>query len=87
VKSRKRTSTDIIGLEERFANCIDHHDDQGRNGALETSVAEIAGLLLEHKISAVPVIDDEQNVIGIVSEGDLFGRPPAGAVAAALQRK
>ena len=43
----------------------------------ETSVAEIASLLLEHKISAVPVIDGEQGVVGIVSEGDLLGRPPA----------
>ena len=45
----------------------------------ETSVAEIASLLLEHKISAVPVIDDEQGVVGIVSEGDLLGRPPSGS--------
>jgi len=45
----------------------------------ETSVAEIAGLLLEHKISAVPVIDDQRCVIGIVSEGDLLGRPPSGS--------
>jgi CBS domain-containing protein len=45
----------------------------------ETSVAEIAGLLLEHKISAVPVIDDEHHVVGIVSEGDLLGRPPSGS--------
>jgi CBS domain-containing protein len=45
----------------------------------ETSVAEIVSLLLEHKISAVPVIDDEQGVVGIVSEGDLLGRPPSGS--------
>jgi CBS domain-containing protein len=45
----------------------------------ETSVAEIADLLLDHKISAVPIIDDEQHVIGIVSEGDLLGRPPSGS--------
>jgi CBS domain-containing protein len=46
----------------------------------ETSVAETARLLLEHKISAVPVIDNEQGVVGIVSEGDLLGRPPAGSL-------
>ena len=45
----------------------------------ETSVAEIANLLLEHKISAVPVIDDEQHILGIISEGDLLGRPPSGS--------
>jgi CBS domain-containing protein len=45
----------------------------------ETSVAEIARLLLEHQISAVPVVDGEHRVIGIVSEGDLLGRPPTGS--------
>lgn len=39
-----------------------------------TPVREIAGLLLKHKISAVPVVDAEQNVVGIVSEGDLMRR-------------
>jgi CBS domain-containing protein len=48
----------------------------------ETSVAEIAKMLLEHKISAVPVIDDQQRVIGMVSEGDLLGRPSAGSLRA-----
>jgi len=44
---------------------------------LETSVAEIARLLLENKISAVRVIDIENRVLGIVSQGDLSGRPSA----------
>jgi CBS domain-containing protein len=43
----------------------------------ETSFPEIARLLLENKISAVPVIDDGDRVLGIVSDGDLLGRPPA----------
>jgi len=41
----------------------------------DTPVKEIAGLLLKHRISAVPVVDAEQRVIGIVSEGDLMRRP------------
>jgi CBS-domain-containing membrane protein len=45
----------------------------------ETSVPEIARMLLCRKISAVPVVDDAQRVLGIVSEGDLLGRPPAGS--------
>lgn len=40
----------------------------------DTSVREIASLLLKHRISAVPVVDAEQRVIGIVSEGDLMRR-------------
>jgi CBS domain-containing protein len=42
--------------------------------SLDTDVREIARLLLEHHISAVPVVDDAQKVLGIVSEGDLIRR-------------
>jgi CBS domain-containing protein len=38
---------------------------------------QIARLLLDHGISAVPVIDDAGTPIGIVSEGDLVGRSEA----------
>lgn len=41
---------------------------------LTTTVKEIATLLVNKRISAVPVVDDEQHVIGIVSESDLFHR-------------
>jgi len=37
-------------------------------------VDEVAGLLLEKKISAVPVVDDNEKLVGIVSEGDLIRR-------------
>lgn len=40
----------------------------------ESELQEIASLLLEHGISAVPVVDAEDRVIGIVSEGDLIRR-------------
>lgn len=39
-----------------------------------TPVADIARLLIEHRISAVPVVDASGEPIGIVSEGDLIGR-------------
>ncbi len=38
----------------------------------DTSMQEIAELLLGHGISAVPVVDDSGEVIGMVSEGDLL---------------
>ena len=44
-----------------------------------TTVGEIADLLLDHKISAVSVIDDDRHIVGIVSEGDLLGHPPSGS--------
>lgn len=40
----------------------------------ETDVREIARLLLEHNISALPVVDAGGAVLGIVSEGDLMRR-------------
>lgn len=39
-----------------------------------TAVREIAELLLKHRISAVPVIDSDKTLLGIVSEGDLIRR-------------
>src|SRR5262245_7030529 len=38
------------------------------------SVQDAARLLLEHRISAVPVVDDNAKVVGIISEGDLIRR-------------
>jgi CBS domain-containing protein len=40
----------------------------------DTPAQQIARLLLDHGISAVPVVDDAGTPIGIVSEGDLVGR-------------
>lgn len=39
---------------------------------VDTTVAEIARLLSEHRIGGLPVVDDENRVIGIVCESDLF---------------
>jgi CBS-domain-containing membrane protein len=38
----------------------------------ETTVDEIARLLTGHRINAVPVVDDEFHIIGMVSENELF---------------
>ena len=40
----------------------------------DTGVREIACLLLKHRISAVPVVDAENQVLEIVSEGNLMRR-------------
>jgi CBS domain-containing protein len=44
----------------------------------ETPVREVASLMLERRISGVPVIDGERRVLGVVSEGDLIRRPEIG---------
>ncbi len=41
----------------------------------DTPVEEVARILLNRRISGVPVIDVNGHVIGIVSEGDLMRRP------------
>lgn len=43
-----------------------------------TPVRTIARLLVSRRISAVPVVDKRQQVLGIVSEGDLLRRTEAG---------
>ena len=46
--------------------------------APETSVTDVARLLLERRISAAPVVDEAGQLLGIVSEGDLMRRPESG---------
>ncbi len=43
-----------------------------------TTVKEVAELFLEKRISAAPVIDSQEKLVGIVSEGDLLHRVEAG---------
>ena len=43
----------------------------------DTPTSEVAGILRDHRISAVPVIDQIGTPIGMVSEGDLIGRDDA----------
>ena len=47
----------------------------------DTPTGEIARRLLEHHISAVPVLDKSGAPIGMVSEGDLIGRNETDRVA------
>lgn len=42
------------------------------------TVQEVARVLLENRISAVPVVGDADRILGIVSEGDLLHRMEAG---------
>lgn len=40
----------------------------------EDSIEDVVKLLVEHNISGVPVVDDENKVVGIITEGDLIYR-------------
>jgi CBS-domain-containing membrane protein len=41
----------------------------------DANIQEVADLLLRHRISAVPVVGGNGEIVGIVSEGDLINRP------------
>jgi CBS domain-containing protein len=43
-----------------------------------TPVKDIVAKLIEHRISAVPVVDDQELLVGIVSEADLLHRKEVG---------
>ncbi len=46
--------------------------------ALDTPVTDIAELLLTHRISGLPVVDQDGRAVGIISEGDLLRRVETG---------
>jgi CBS domain-containing protein len=46
----------------------------------ETSVAEVAQLLVEREISALPVVDEGDRIIGIITERDLMRRVEIGTL-------
>ena len=45
----------------------------------DTTVEKIAWLLVKHDISGVPVVDEENRVVGVVSESDLLRQRVKGA--------
>ena len=45
---------------------------------LETDLAEAVKLMVEHDVSALPVVDAENNLVGILSEADLVHRVEIG---------
>ena len=46
--------------------------------AAETKIAEAARLMLQHRISGLPVVDGGGRVVGILTEGDLLRRSELG---------
>jgi CBS domain-containing protein len=44
----------------------------------DTAVSDVAKILLSHRFSAVPVLDENSKLVGIVSEGDLIRRVETG---------
>jgi len=45
------------------------------------SIADAAKLIADNDVSALPVVDDDGRLVGIISEGDLMSREEIGAAA------
>jgi CBS domain-containing protein len=44
----------------------------------DASIAEMAKLMLENRISGLPVLDDHGDLVGLVTEGDCLRRTETG---------
>jgi CBS-domain-containing membrane protein len=44
----------------------------------DDAVAEAVRLLAEHDVSALPVVDNNENVVGVISEADFLHREEIG---------
>ncbi len=40
--------------------------------SVEATLAEAARMMLEHRVSGLPVVDDDFRVVGIITESDIF---------------
>ncbi len=38
----------------------------------EATIQDVANLLVKHNLTSIPVVDEESNLLGIISEGDLL---------------
>ena len=47
------------------------------------AVRQAAKVMLEHGVSGLPVVDDDGEVVGIITEGDLLRRSELGLAAVA----
>jgi CBS-domain-containing membrane protein len=50
----------------------------------DATFKDIVALLTEHRVSAFPVLDEEEKVIGVVSEADLLSKEALVAAVGAL---
>ena len=51
----------------------------------ETTIEEVARILIDHGISGVPVVDGENRLKGIISDGDLIYKDKKIHIPAAIQ--
>ncbi|WP_256961897.1 CBS domain-containing protein [Streptomyces sp. NRRL B-24572] len=52
----------------------------------DTPFREIVRMLSQHRVTAGPVVDEENRVIGVVSEGDLLRKTADRGVLSAIER-
>src|SRR5262249_7967332 len=71
-------SRNALGVEEDTMKAMDVMVRDVVTVKPETDVASAIKLLIEHDISALPVVDDGGKVVGVISEADLVRRTEIG---------
>lgn len=77
------TVDDLMEISSKAAKYARHRKTEGLNIANlmtravvtvspDTSLAEAAHLLVEHRISGLPVVDDQQRLLGVITEADFL---------------
>jgi acetoin utilization protein AcuB len=69
VGSAAETARDLATLNKRVHQIMTRHPITLRP---QSDIAEAARLLLTHRISCIPIVDDERNAVGIVTWRDVL---------------
>jgi CBS domain-containing protein len=75
---RRGQAVDVTVLREQVMNISDVMTPDVVSVPPDASVVVAARLMLQKRISGVPVIDDRGNLVGIVTEGDFLRRAETG---------
>src|SRR5262245_6554125 len=64
--------------KEKPMRAIDVMERDVVTAAPQMTVQAVAQLMINHRISGIPILDDDRQLLGIVTEGDLLRRVETG---------
>jgi CBS domain-containing protein len=65
-------------MEDRTMRAMDVMTTNVLTATPDTQVGKLAALMVDRHVSAVPIVEGDMRLVGIVSEGDLMRRPELG---------
>ena len=63
-----------VGGKERRMRAIDIMVRDVVTATPEMAVQDVAQLMINHRVSGIPVVDGDRQLVGIITEGDLLRR-------------